>query len=63
MKAFNLPGLVGKPKAAEILGISLFTVNTWVSQKKIPHIKLGRRVLFDIDELLRFVKAHAVQPR
>jgi len=62
MQAVNLPGLIDKPKAAEILGISLFTINTWVSQKKIPFIKLGRRVLFDLDELAKFIKSHSVQP-
>lgn len=34
-------------QAAEYLGISHHTVRLWVKEKKLPCIRLGRRVLFD----------------
>lgn len=37
-----------KQQLAEYIGISIHTVNAWVSQKRVPFVKLGgRKVLFD----------------
>lgn len=52
--------LISKPEAARLLGISKFTINAWVSQRRIPFIKLGRRVLFDPAALAVFVEKRAV---
>ncbi len=42
-------------EAAAYLRLSPFTLRGWISQKKIPHIKLSRRVFLrkdDLDKLL-----------
>ena len=39
-------------EVAEILGISKKTVYKYTSNKTIPYIKIGSRVLFDDDDLL-----------
>lgn len=34
------------------MGISIYTVDAWVSQKRIPFVKLGgRKVLFDKNDI------------
>jgi len=38
-------------EAAKLLNISVHTVYSWVSQRRIPFVKLGRRTEFDIKDL------------
>jgi len=38
-------------EAARMLGISIHTLYSWVSQCKIPFVKCGRRTEFDIKDL------------
>lgn len=43
------------PEAAAYLRLSLHTVRGWISQRRIPHIKLSRRVFIrksDLDKIL-----------
>jgi len=42
-------------EAAEILGLSTWTVYNLVRQHEIPHIKVGRRVLFRRASLLAWL--------
>ncbi len=49
--------------AAQRLGISRHTLNCWVSKRKVPFIKLGRRTLFNPADLERMIKAATVEPR
>ena len=48
---------------AEYLGLSVQTIYEWTSQKKIPYIKLGRLVKFDITEIDVWIKSHKVEPK
>ena len=43
-------------EAAEFLRMTTSTIYSWVSQGKIPHSKVGSRVLFEKNALLEFVK-------
>ncbi len=47
-------------EAAELLKLAPATLYTYVSDKKIPHLKLGRSVRFDHDALVRWRDAHRV---
>lgn len=38
------------------------TLQNWVSARRVPFIKLGGRVLFDLDEMDAFVAQHRVEP-
>jgi hypothetical protein len=38
--------LIDNAKAAELLGISPFSLRGKVSRREVPFIKIGRRVLF-----------------
>lgn len=43
--------LIDVKEAAKLLNISVHTVYSWVSQRRIPFVKLGRRTEFDIKDL------------
>ena len=44
-------------QAAKFLTLSTATVYTLVSQKKIPHMKQGKRVYFSKSDLIEWLKA------
>jgi hypothetical protein len=46
---------VRAPKMADILDISLRTLKTWQDRRFIPYEKIGRVVLFDVEEVLKAV--------
>lgn len=54
-------------EAAEFLRVKTSTIYSWVSQGKIPHSKVGSRVLFDKNALVEFVKTdegcEVIKPR
>jgi len=51
-----------KRKLAEHLGISIYTVDAWVSQKRIPFVKLGgKKVMFDKEEIEKWIDKQRVQ--
>ena len=45
------------------LGVSAGGVYHWVSQKRIPHIKIGRNVRFDSDAIKEWLEKKKVEPR
>ena len=45
-------------ETADLLRISKPTVERLVAEKKIPSYKIGKRRLFDHDELIEWVKSH-----
>lgn len=55
--------LLSVSEAAEMLGLSKHTLNQWKSQGRIPFIKLGRRTLFDPDDLEAFIADRRVKPK
>lgn len=44
-------------EVAEYLGISKDLVYMMVREKQLPHVKLGRRILFKIDSVERWLAA------
>lgn len=54
--------LLNVQEAADYLGISPHTINAWKSMKKIRYIKLGRRTLFDFQDLIDLKESLKVQP-
>ena len=45
-------------EAAELLRLSKPTVERFVAEGKIPSYKVGKRRLFDPEELIEWVKSH-----
>jgi excisionase family DNA binding protein len=52
-----------KRQLAEYLGISIYTVDAWVSQRRIPFLKIGgRKVVFDKLEIDEWINEQRVEP-
>lgn len=39
-------------EAAAILRVAVPTLYGWAKQRRVPHVRLGDRVLFDLDEII-----------
>jgi len=55
--------LLSVVEAAARMSVSRFTLRTWLRQRRIPYIRLGRRVLVDPRDLDRFIQANRVEER
>jgi excisionase family DNA binding protein len=54
--------LISVQAAAGYTGLSAHTIYAMVSQRRIPHIKLGRLVKFDVPMLDEWIKKNTVMP-
>lgn len=53
-----------KKELAEYLGLSVFTIDQWVSQKKeLPFVKMGRRVMFRREDVELWVQENTHNPK
>lgn len=50
-------------EAAVRIGVSPFTVRTWLRQRRIPFIRAGRRILIAPQEIERFLAANTVSAK
>ena len=50
-------------EAARILCVSVSTLYGWVWQRKIPFVKIGRSVRFDLTDLHDFINQNRVESR
>ncbi len=57
------PRLMGIDQVASYIGLSHHTVYKFVSQRKIPHVKLGKLVKFDRLEIDKWIASHSVKVR
>ena len=52
-----------KKELAGYLGLSVFTIDSWVSQRReVPFVRMGRRVMFDMEDVQTWVEANKIQP-
>ena len=49
-------------EAAQYTGLSVHTIYTMASQKRIPYVKVGRLVKFDRETLDKWIKQQTVMP-
>lgn len=54
--------LIGVAEAAQYTGLSVHTVYTMVSQRRIPYVKVGRLVKFDLAMLDAWIRKSTVMP-
>ena len=47
--------------AGRFLNLSPHTLRSWVQKNRIPHLRMGRRILFDSKELDAMVKKSRVE--
>ena len=59
----NNQQLLSVKEAAEALSISIHTLRAWISQKRIPYVKLRQRVLFRYEALQAYIDFHLVPAR
>lgn len=53
--------MLSYPQAAELLGLKVATLYAMVSQRRVPHVRMGSRLVrFSRRALLAWVAAHAV---
>lgn len=57
-----MPRLVSIQDAAAYTNLSPHTLYTMVSQRRIPFVKVGRLVKFDLDLLDKWIKQQTVMP-
>jgi excisionase family DNA binding protein len=48
-----------RKEAAEKLGISLITLDRELARKRIPHLRIGRRVLFTEGHLEQYIERNS----
>lgn len=58
----NRKRLIDIADAAHYTGLSVHTVYTMVSQRRIPYVKVGRLVKFDLGMLDGWIKQNTVMP-
>jgi len=55
---------IGRVEAAQMLGVSLRTLDTMIARKEIHGRRIGRRIVFTFEDLQRFLaKDHPVQAK
>ena len=52
---------VGIKELSEYLGLPIGTIYSWTHQRKIPYIKMGRLVKFDLEEIEIWLKKKQVK--
>ena len=56
-------GLLSVKQVAEELGVSPHMIRALVRQGRIPHVQVGRRVLFDPKDIENFIESHKIPAR
>ena len=59
----ELRRLITAKEAGQYLGISVDTIYHMASRRKLPYLKIGDRVLFDLKALDRWVESHMVREK
>ena len=56
-------GLITIQDAANFLAVSTSTLYGWVYQRRIPFVKVGRALRFELTELQKFVQSNRFRVR
>jgi len=62
-QASMAPRLLDIQQVAVYTGLSVHTLYTMVSQRRIPFVKMGRLTKFDREELDKWIASHSVKVR
>ncbi len=52
---------IGIKECAEYLGVTVGTLYTWICYRKIPYVKIGRLVKFDLQKIEQWIKEREVK--
>jgi excisionase family DNA binding protein len=50
-------------EAAKAIGVSERTLWTWTHNNEIPHVRMGKAILYPVDALRRWLEARVVEQR
>lgn len=50
-----MSNLISSQEASKRLGISIWTLYRWSKKGKLSHIRLGKKILFDPQDLEKFI--------
>jgi excisionase family DNA binding protein len=56
-------GLITVQDAAKFLAVSTSTLYGWVYLRRIPFVKVGRALRFEVAELQKFIQSNRFQAR
>lgn len=56
-----MPDLLNLREGAKELKISIHTLRAWTYQKRIPFVRLGRRILLRREDLEELVKKNVIE--
>lgn len=56
-------GLITVQDAAKFLAVSISTLYGWVYQRRIPFVKVGRALRFELAELQKFIQSNRFSVR
>jgi len=55
---------INKKELAEFLGLSIFTIDSWVSERReIAYVKMGKKVMFDLNDVYKWIENSKILPR
>jgi excisionase family DNA binding protein len=63
MQSQSESGLITIQEAAKFLSVSKSTLYGWVWQRRIPFVKVGRSLRFELAELQKFVQSNRFPAR
>jgi excisionase family DNA binding protein len=63
MQSRTESGLITVQDAAKFLAVSTSTLYGWVYQRRIPFVKVGRALRFEMAELQRFIQSNRFRIR
>lgn len=55
--------LLTSKEMADILRIKINTLYVWTSKKKIPYQKMGHGIMFDEEEIERWLRTKTIKPK
>ncbi len=58
MQSRTESGLITVQEAAKFLAVSTSTLYGWVYQRRIPFVKVGRALRFEMAELQKFIQSN-----
>lgn len=53
--------LISVAECSEIIGITVGTLYQWVSQRRIPFVKVGRLTKFDLKDIDEWIESNKVR--
>ncbi len=55
--------LINVKQLSESNGLSVFTLYSWINQKRIPYVKVGRLVRFDPRKIEKWIEGNTVEEK